>query len=199
MKPTLPSNQKQARDSYGQFLPLRPLSPLELKQKETKSVQFYLNLIKNMGEFHRSTAALRKSGFGELTARMELGRYYFYFYDPKLKETLPMYDKFPLTIPMNYYEDGFLGLNLHYLSQGSRIQLHSRLMTLANDASIPEDMKIGARYEILKSTQKYRAFKPCIKRYLYNHIQSKFLNINPMFWEMALFLPVQQFRKGSPY
>ena len=45
-----------------------------------------------------------------------IGRMYFYFYDPKTKDTLPYYDKFPLVIPIERYPDGFLGLNLHYQS-----------------------------------------------------------------------------------
>ena len=42
------------------------------------------------------------------------GKMYFYFYDPKYKAVLPIYDRFPLVIPIEPYPDGFLGLNLHY-------------------------------------------------------------------------------------
>ena len=40
-----------------------------------------------------------------------IGRMYFYYYDPKTKDSLPYYDKFPLVIPIERYPDGFLGLN----------------------------------------------------------------------------------------
>ena len=50
-----------------------------------------------------------------------IGRMYFYHYDPKYKDVLPVYDKFPLVIPMEMYSDGFLGLNLHYLDPYSRL------------------------------------------------------------------------------
>ena len=40
-----------------------------------------------------------------------IGRMYFYFYDPKTKDKLPYYDRFPLVIPIERYNDGFLGLN----------------------------------------------------------------------------------------
>lgn len=160
---------------------------------------WYTNMIKGMGEFHRSTDALKKSGYGTLTTSLEIGLFYHYWYDPKLKDELPYYDKFPIVLPINYYSDSFLGLNLHYLPQGARMQFYIRLLDLCTNTAMAEDTKILARYEVLKDTQKYRAFKPCIKKYLYSHVMSKFLQINPSHWEMAIYLPVQQFRKGSPW
>ena len=63
-----------------------------------------------------------------------IGKMYFYFYNPKLKDSLPYYDKFPLTIPMEQYQNGFLGLNLHYIHPKQRITLLDKLSeTLNND------------------------------------------------------------------
>ena len=41
------------------------------------------------------------------------GRLYFFLYDPKTKDELPYYDRFPLVLVLEKYDDGFLGLNLH--------------------------------------------------------------------------------------
>ena len=49
-----------------------------------------------------------------------IGRMYFFWYDPKLKDVLPVYDRFPMVFPIERYSDGFLGLNLHYLAMDSR-------------------------------------------------------------------------------
>ena len=49
-----------------------------------------------------------------------IGRMYFYYYDPKLKDMLPYYDRFPLVIPIEQHSDGILGLNLHYIDQIGR-------------------------------------------------------------------------------
>ena len=57
-----------------------------------------------------------------------IGKMYFYFYDPKTKERLPYYDRFPLVIPIEEYKDGFLGLNLHYIHPKSRINLLDKLI-----------------------------------------------------------------------
>ena len=43
------------------------------------------------------------------------GSMFMYFYDPKHKEKLPFYDRFPLTIPVEPAPGGFRGINLHYL------------------------------------------------------------------------------------
>ena len=32
-----------------------------------------------------------------------VGKMYFYFYDPKTKDTMPYYDRFPLVIPIEMY------------------------------------------------------------------------------------------------
>ena len=43
-----------------------------------------------------------------------IGSMNMFFYDPKHKETLPYYDRFPLAIIVKPAPGGFYGLNLHY-------------------------------------------------------------------------------------
>ena len=59
-------------------------------------------------------------------ALMWLGKMFFLFYNPKNKLTLPYYDKFPIVMPIHTYNDGFLGLNFHYLSPSQRSILLER-------------------------------------------------------------------------
>ena len=63
--------------------------------------------------------------------RFLIGGMYFFLYDPKTKEELPYYDRFPLVIPLKREDDGFLGLNLHYLPVPYRIRLLRKLLPLA--------------------------------------------------------------------
>ena len=56
-----------------------------------------------------------------------------FIYDPKLKDKLPYYDTFPLVLPVEQYKDGFLGINLHYLSIPMRMRLLDRLMDYSNN------------------------------------------------------------------
>ena len=52
---------------------------------------------------------------GRNVSRFVLGNLYFFHYTPKNSESLPYYDVFPLVLILAKYNDGFLGLNLHYL------------------------------------------------------------------------------------
>ena len=39
--------------------------------------------------------------------------------------------------------------------------------------------------------------KPCIKRYLFGHVRSKFIEIPASEWDMAIFMPVESFVGAS--
>jgi len=124
-----------------------------------------------------------------------IGRMYFYFYDPKLKDTLPYYDKFPLVIPIKRLPDGFIGINLHYISPKYRIILLDKLSTILNNHDYDETTKLKISYEYLKSASRIFEATPCIKRYLFAYVQSRFLEITADEWDIAALLPVEQFMK----
>jgi hypothetical protein len=121
------------------------------------------------------------------------GRMYFYFYDPKMKKTLPYYDRFPLVIPVEKYKDGFLGLNLHYLPVKYRLILLDKLYETLNNERYDDTTKMQLSYDLLAGAARYEEFKPCLKRYLTSHIASGLIEIEPSNWEIALFLPVEMF------
>lgn len=131
------------------------------------------------------------------TASAYLGKMFFFFYNPKLKEELPYYDKFPLALPIELYGDGFLGINFHYLPLNLRIALLDKLYDLTNNDKFDASTRIQATYGILKGASRYKEFQPCIKRYLANHISSRLVEIEAESWETAIFLPVENFAKAS--
>ena len=126
-----------------------------------------------------------------------IGRMYFYFYDPKTKDTLPYYDKFPLVIPIENYSDGFLGLNLHYISPKQRIILLDKLSSILSDHNYDENTRLRISYAYLSKASKIFEATPCIKRYLFGHVQSRFLEITADEWDIAALLPVESFAKAS--
>lgn len=160
------------------------------------SISWFEKMIKN---FASNAKALKKEGVGEVVGHPQIGRVHFYFYDPKGKDVLPYYDKFPMTIPIEPYSDGFLGINLHYLPVGPRIALFEELMTIRSSSKVTETTKIRASYDLLKNAARFKDFEPCLKRYLFNHCRSGFLDINPKHWQTVISLPLQKFTKGSPY
>lgn len=121
-----------------------------------------------------------------------VGRMYFFHYDPKLKDVLPVYDRFPLVIPIEPYEDGFLGLNLHYLDPYSRLLLLDRLQDFINNDKYDDTTVLRLSYDLLSKSRRYQLIQPCIKRYLLNHIMSSIIYIEPDQWETAIFLPTEK-------
>jgi hypothetical protein len=130
--------------------------------------------------------------------RFILGGLYHFYYDPKGKDDLPYYDRFPLVLALEKYPDGFLGLNLHYLPIKYRVAFLDKLMDYAilNDENEP--MRIRITYDILNASKRFKAFRPCIKRYLNSHIKSKVITVQPNEWEVAIFLPTQLFKGAKP-
>lgn len=128
-----------------------------------------------------------------ISARAFIGKMYFFAYDAKYKDVLPIWDKFPLVIPMDTYDDGFLGLNLHYLDPGSRLVLLDRLHDFINNDKYDDTTRFNLSYSLLSTSRRYRMIEPCIKRYLFQHIMSSLIYIEPDNWETAVFLPVQKF------
>lgn len=125
-----------------------------------------------------------------------IGRMFMYFYDPKLKEILPYYDKFPLIILVDIQSDGFHGLNLHYLPPMLRARLMDALYTLRNNDKYDDSTKLNISYQILSRASKFEYFKPCFKKYLFSHVQSGFLNVHTEDWDKALMLPTERFAKA---
>ena len=122
-----------------------------------------------------------------------IGRMYFYFYDPKTKDTMPYYDRFPLVIPIERYNDGFLGLNLHYIHPKHRMVLLDKLSDTTNNDTYDEKTKFKINYRYLSAASRIFEATPCIKRYLFTQIESRFLEITADEWDIAAMLPVETF------
>lgn len=145
-----------------------------------------------------SRQQLLKDDALKVVSQPKIGEMYFYFYDPKTKETLPYYDRFPLTVMVGPAEGGFYGLNLHYLHPVARARLLYELLKLAPKSGIDDTSRLTKlRYDLLKGVQKYKEFKPCFKHYLVSNVQSNFAKVPMTDWETAVFLPVQQFKKKN--
>lgn len=123
------------------------------------------------------------------------GSMYFFEYDPKHKDTLPYYDRFPLIFPINKVKGGILGMNMHYLPPKMRAQLMDALYSVSSDNNYDENTVLNISYKILQSASNFRFFRPTVKMYLAKQVRSKFIKINSSEWDTALFLPVQSFQK----
>ena len=125
---------------------------------------------------------------GNIQRRPAYGVLNLYGYNPKHEQILEYYDVFPLTIPIEKLKNGFVGINLHYLSVPMRYKLLQKLMPLTAENRI-----IGWR-----RVSRFREIKPCVKRYLGQYVKTAFLPIvehDQM--ELASLMPIQRFMKAN--
>ena len=144
-----------------------------------------------------NVSATRMLSGPNMTSTVEPGQMYLFSYDPKYKQELPYYDNFPLVFPIDTVSGGFLGLNMHYLPLRQRAVLMDSLYDLVTDQRYDDKTRIRLSYSVLKGASKFKGFKPTIKKYLNRQVQSRFLKIESVEWDIALFLPLQKFQKAS--
>ncbi len=132
---------------------------------------------------------------GKAVGTVKIGKLYYYAYDPKGKDVLPYYDSNPVVAPIQFYNDGFLGINFHYLDPYNRAALLDRLVH-GYEVGKNENARLKISYAILNGAATYAAFIPCLHRYLYSHVRSTFLEVKRDDWALTVSLPLAHF-KGS--
>ena len=155
-----------------------------------KSTQWFRDKIKEFGT-PKSADLIRD---GKRTSTPTFGLLNMFVYDPKLKDKLPYYDTFPLVLPIEKYSNGFLGINIHYLSMPMRLRLLDRLVDYSNNDKFDISTKLNVDYSKLK---KIDLIKPCLKRYLAGHVRTQFRKVEADEFIVATLLPVQRFKKQS--
>lgn len=132
-----------------------------------------------------------------LKSTISPGNLYMFLYDPKMKATLPYYDKFPLVFPFRKMENGFLGLNMHYLPYQLRIKLLDKLMAFKSNQKMDETTKLKYSWAVIDGVSRYNASIPCVKHYLGDHVRSPLRHIPSNDWATAMLLPVERFSGAS--
>ena len=127
------------------------------------------------------------------TSRIVPGHLYMFGYDAKMKDVLPFYDRFPVVFPFSRDADSFTGINLHYLPHVYRARLMDALYQIVTDQKFNEKTRLNLSYRLLQSSSKFKLFEPCVKKYLFSHVQTKFLQVPSNEWDIALFLPLERF------
>lgn len=160
------------------------------KAQQTASINWLIGRARTAAGYRRNIV----NNSGRARDFPQIGKMFFFFYDPKHKETLPLYDRFPLVFPIEPYIDGFLGLNVHYLTIPQRQAFLGKMMQFATNTKLNEKTRLRLSYDLLQSTKGVSKYVgPCIKRYLYSHVRSDFIEIQAQEWQMAIALPVEQF------
>ena len=129
----------------------------------------------------------------QLTRVPQVGFMYHFFYDPKMKEELPYYDRFPLVLPLKGTNNGFIGINFHYLPISLRIRLLDRLVDFSNNTRFDESTILDVNYDKVKNIKLVR---PTIHRYISGRVKTDFRRIDADEFTVATLLPVARFSKA---
>jgi hypothetical protein len=161
--------------------------------RSKQSIRWFRNKLSTIKSVNRQ-AIMREDPITKMKANSGMvGSMFMYFYDPKLKKTLPYYDRFPLTVIVGPAEGGFYGINLHYLPMTLRAKFLDSLMERTSNKKYDET----TTFKFLSSASKNKYFKPCFKHYLTRHVQGQVALVPAPEWEIATFLPTAQFKKEN--
>jgi hypothetical protein len=167
----------------------------QLPSRSSTAREWFRDKAKSLGKV--TETRILRDDTDRLKNRVTVGKMYFFMYDAKHKDTLPYYDKFPLIFPVDKTPNGFYGINTHYLPLPLRAQLMDALYDITNNNRYDESTKLKMSYSVLKGAEKFKLFKPTFKRYLTSQVRSRFVQIEPAEWDIALFLQAEQFVGAS--
>ena len=179
------------------LLRLEKETPSEIRERSIESLRYFQQRVRSL----KLTAEgfYKQSDLNKAIRYLE-GRMYTFFYDAKTKNKLPYWDRFPLVIILDLREDGFTGLNLHYIQPRYRVRLLYELYkyVILDDDDMAEEemsMRIKMTYQLINGISKLKMYRPCFKRYLTHRIEGRALEITPNYWDVMAMLPTAQWQK----
>lgn len=140
---------------------------------------------------------LIRTSVNQNVLRIVPGELYLFNYDAKHKDTLPLWDSFPLVFPFHKMPDGFIGLNMHYLPYQVRIALLDQLMSFKTTSNLDETTRLKLSWRTIRSLSSMDVAAHCVHRYLLQHVKSPFKRIDAPDWATAMMLPVERFVGGT--
>jgi hypothetical protein len=159
---------------------IKGLKPDARARRELDSIEWFKNAMK------RSNSIEDIKYFKPIGYTI-IGRMFMYRYDPKLKDTLTVWDEYPLVIPFRIERDGWYGINLHFLPIEYRVALIGALLT----HTAKQRAKIN--FDGIVALIKRGKLDGAIKHYLASHVKSRLITVDARYWRNAVHLPLQKF------
>tara|TARA_R110000851_G_scaffold39966_4_gene101107 strand:- start:5840 stop:6385 length:546 start_codon:yes stop_codon:yes gene_type:complete len=168
---------------------LKLLNRNTLESLRQRSTEWFQKRVGQLTGYNRLPTSDEDNGTNILktSGNRGKGNLIMFYYDPKHKDTLPMYDRFPLVIPLGPAKGGFLGLNLHYV-QDPKLRLQFLFnLTGIDKRDIPPNFRLNVNFNSNDPIMKL-----CVKHYLRGHIRSSFIRIPVDEWENVVPLETAQ-------
>jgi hypothetical protein len=174
-------------------------NPETRKRNTERSMKWFKDYITKNWQHVRTSQMMRDRKMWKQT--VEVGKMYFYEYDPKWKEILPVYDRYPLGFVVNKWTNNgvnyFNMIQLHYLPPALRLVVMRSLLKIRSENRYRQSTKLKISWEILKGLSNHKLFEHCIKTYRFDHVKTVFMEVPAASWEIVISLPLARFQKGG--
>ena len=166
--------------------------PEELESGTEDSLEWFRN---NLRDIKIKPVKIMKGLSAVAPTGIRQGGVYMFHYDAKWKDVLPYWDSYPIVIPIERYRDGFLGINVHYISPLMRVPLLNKLFEFTLDGE--DDDRMVVDYDLTQLESGLKNAGPCIKRYLTTHIGARIVEVPKEQWESLMMLPTAKFNVNA--
>lgn len=164
--------------------------------RSKKAAEWFVKTMRQVMGGLTQKKVINDSGVKKVS-QIKVGRLYAFGYDPKHKDTLPYYDRFPMVLVIGPAKGGFLGLNFHYLHPRDRAFLFDQIAKIHKKKTINKNTRFQITYETLKAASAMKRFQPCLKHYLENHVVTALGEIPSDDARIAIHLPTSRFVYAS--
>jgi hypothetical protein len=165
-----------------------------LSDLRNKSATWFDTRAKDLLTSNKNLRAENLMRGGKRVSNIIPGDMVMFIYDAKHKATLPYWDRFPLVFPFKTVQDGFYGINLHYLPYVMRARLLDRLMVLSNDIRLTDSTRLKLSWQTLQGFSQFKPAQVCVKHYLYEQVKTPFKKVHAQDWATVVTLPTEQFQ-----
>ena len=139
----------------------------EATQGELQPDAWYVNQLESAlaAEQKRDASAIDTQG-------VRMGDLVFFGYNPQFAQNYEFWDVQPLAVVMGFYQEGFLGCNLHYINPDYRDVIATSLLNTKGESPVP---------------------KNSVHKYLWSNMRTIFKVPKEEDWASISLLPTEQF------
>lgn len=171
-------------------------NPSAMKRNSANSLDWFRKYVGR--SFNRIGTAAMFRDRSMWKEKFAFGKMYFFEYVAKHKDTLPVWDRYPLVFPFSAYKakDGMtivVGLNMHYLQPALRMVAFRALLKFRTEKRYRKNTKLDLEWAAIANMAESKYFKHAVHSYRLDHLRSTLVEVPSQSWELALFLPTARF------
>ncbi len=175
-------------------------NPEKKKRNTVASLKWFSRYIPRSMNNARTSQMFRDRSMWK--QKIILGKLYFFEYDAIHKDTLPVWDRYPMVYFFDTYRSKkgdkiYLGINLHYLPPALRFVAMRALLKLKTENRYRKSTRLRMTWDKLKAMAASKLFEHAVHAYRADHFKSVMVEVPAQSWEMAIYLPLARWQKGG--